>query len=185
MNPLRVINDFLDDHFNKNVNKIHDPSYLATFQTKKLALLCAEDTYHSYYDSFANKNDLTMCGLSEIKGLCNFDMVIGMCAYVYDQCGMTLELSHFNDNDRLLRLYIAFYMKNTHQEKFIQEIDGFGFCENSEGELSDDDGEADVEEFEFEGTTYLKDDDGNIYKNDLTNVEQVGKWNKEKKCIVF
>ena len=52
-------------------------------------------------------------------------------------------------------------------------------------EESDDDGEADVEEFEFEGTTYLKDDDGNIYKNDLTNVEQVGKWDKEKKCIVF
>ena len=182
MNSLRVINDFLDDHFNKNFNNIYDSSYLASFKTKKLALDCVEETYETFYNS---ESDLTMCGLSEIKGLCNFDMVIGMCAYVYDQCGMTLELSHFNDNDRLLRLYIAFYMKNTHQEKFIQEIDGYGFCENSEGELSDDDGEADVEEFEFEGTTYLKDDDDNIYKNDLANVEQVGKWDNEKKCVVF
>ncbi|MDB4342724.1 hypothetical protein OAA07_00640 [bacterium] len=53
------------------------------------------------------------------------------------------------------------------------------------GEESDDEGEAGVEEIEFEGTTYLKDDDGNVYKNDVANVEEVGKWDKEKKCIVF
>ncbi len=76
-------------------------------------------------------------------------------------------------------------MKNTHQEKFIQEIDGFGFCENSEGELSDDDGEADVEEFEFEGTTYFKTAGGTIYKGDPSDPEEVGKWDEEKKCVVF
>ena len=54
------------------------------------------------------------------------------------------------------------------------------------GEESDDEEEAaGVEEIEFEGTTYLKDDDGNVYKNDVANVEEVGKWDKEKKCIVF
>ena len=41
------------------------------------------------------------------------------------------------------------------------------------------------EPFEFEGTTYLKDDEGNIYKNDLVNVQEVGKWDEEKECIVF
>ena len=54
------------------------------------------------------------------------------------------------------------------------------------GAESDDEEEAaGVEEIEFEGTTYLKDDDGNVYKNDVANVEEVGKWDKEKKCIVF
>ena len=54
------------------------------------------------------------------------------------------------------------------------------------GEESDHEEEAaGVEEIEFEGTTYLKDDDGNVYKNDVANVEEVGKWDKEKKCIVF
>ena len=54
------------------------------------------------------------------------------------------------------------------------------------GAESDDEEEAaGVEEIEFEGTTYLKDDDGNVYKNDVTNPEVVGKWDKEKKCIVF
>lgn len=54
------------------------------------------------------------------------------------------------------------------------------------GEESDDEEEAaGVEEIEFEGTTYLKDDNGNVYKNDVANVEEVGKWDKEKKCIVF
>ena len=54
------------------------------------------------------------------------------------------------------------------------------------GEESDDEEEAaGVEEIEFEGTTYLKDDDGNVYKNDVANVEEVGKWDEEKKCVVF
>ena len=54
------------------------------------------------------------------------------------------------------------------------------------GEESDDEGEeATVVPIEFEGTTYLKDDDGNVYKNDVANPEVVGKWDKEKKCIVF
>ena len=54
------------------------------------------------------------------------------------------------------------------------------------GEESDDEEEeATVVPIEFEGTTYLKDDDGNVYKNDVTNPEVVGKWDKEKKCIVF
>ena len=54
------------------------------------------------------------------------------------------------------------------------------------GEESDDEGEeATVVQIEFEGTTYLKDDDGNVYKNDVANVEEVGKWDEEKKCVVF
>lgn len=54
------------------------------------------------------------------------------------------------------------------------------------GEESDDEGEeATVVPIEFEGTTYLKDDDGNVYKNDVANVEEVGKWDEEKKCVVF
>ena len=54
------------------------------------------------------------------------------------------------------------------------------------GAESDDEEEAaGVEEIEFEGTTYLKDDDGNVYKNDVTNPEVVGKWDEEKKCVVF
>ena len=54
------------------------------------------------------------------------------------------------------------------------------------GEESDDEGEeATVVPIEFEGTTYLKDDDGNVYKNDVANPEVVGKWDEEKKCVVF
>jgi hypothetical protein len=52
-------------------------------------------------------------------------------------------------------------------------------------EESDDEGAAGVEEMEFEGTTYLKDDDGTVYKNDVSNPQEVGKWDEEKKCIVF
>ena len=50
---------------------------------------------------------------------------------------------------------------------------------------SDDEGVASCDSFEFEGTTYLKDNDGTVYKNDVSNPQEVGKWDKEKECIVF
>ena len=188
MNSLRVINDILDLHFNLNFNNKFDPSYLATFQTKKLALNCAESLYKAFYNL---DGDFKIYCWSKIKGLCNFDMVMGMCAYVsekYDKCGRTLTVSHIKDNDKLLRQYIYFYMNETHKQKFIQKIKQTGdnhFRGYCESEKSDDDCAVVVEEFEFGGTTYLKDDDGYIYKNDLINVEYLGKWNKEKKCFVF
>ena len=43
---------------------------------------------------------------------------------------------------------------------------------------------TEVEWFEFEGTTYLKDDNNNIYTRG-ENVEQVGMWDKENERIVF
>jgi len=51
------------------------------------------------------------------------------------------------------------------------------------GEESDD--EAEAEEVEFEGTTYFKTSDGTIYKGDPSDPEEVGKWDEEKKCVVF
>jgi len=52
------------------------------------------------------------------------------------------------------------------------------------GEESDDE-ETEVTELEFEGTTYFRTDDGTIYKGDPSDPEEVGKWDEEKKCIVF
>jgi len=52
------------------------------------------------------------------------------------------------------------------------------------GEESDDEGEE-VDQLEFEGTTYFKTSDGTIYKGDPSDPEEVGKWDEEKKCVVF
>jgi len=45
--------------------------------------------------------------------------------------------------------------------------------------------ELDVEKLEFEGNTYLKDDDENVYNYDLTEVEKIGVWDEQNKRIVF
>ena len=71
-----------------------------------------------------------------------------------------------------------------------QEAIGAGLVAPGCNEESDDE-ETEVELFEFEGTTYLKDDNDNIYKYLPSqsargeNVEEVGKWDKENECIVF
>jgi len=60
----------------------------------------------------------------------------------------------------------------------LQEL---GLC----GECEDEEEELDVEKLEFEGNTYLKDDDENVYNYDLTEVEKIGVWDEQNKRIVF
>jgi len=76
--------------------------------------------------------------------------------------------------------------EDTSLDKIIAECQAVRrACDTSDEESSDEECEADVEEFEFEGNTYLKDDDENVYKNDLTVVEQIGVWDEENERIEF
>tara|TARA_Y100000739_G_scaffold229678_1_gene245395 strand:- start:911 stop:1723 length:813 start_codon:yes stop_codon:yes gene_type:complete len=52
---------------------------------------------------------------------------------------------------------------------------------NDEDENNDDD-EIEVVEFEEDGNTYFKAENGKVYNNDS---EEIGYWNDENKCIVF
>ena len=89
---------------------------------------------------------------------------------------------------------VAEYVKNTTlaeftQEKRIQHRDELeaaklaAICSHESDE--EDTEERECEELEFEGNTYLKDEDENVYKYDLTNVEKIGVWNEQNERIVF
>ena len=88
---------------------------------------------------------------------------------------------------------VAEYVKNTTlaeftQEKRIQhrdELEAAKLAAICSHESDEEEDETDVEELEFEGNTYLKDDDENVYKNDLTVVEQIGVWDEQNDRIVF
>jgi len=51
--------------------------------------------------------------------------------------------------------------------------------EESDGE------EASVEEVEFNGKTYYKDDDNTVYEGPMENPKEVGTWDEENKKVVF
>ena len=51
--------------------------------------------------------------------------------------------------------------------------------EDSDGE------EASVEEVEFNGKTYYKDDDNTVYEGPMENPTEVGTWDEENKKVVF
>ena len=51
--------------------------------------------------------------------------------------------------------------------------------EESDGEV------AGVEEVEFNGVTYYRDDEGTIYKGPMEDPTEVGTWDEENKKVVF
>ena len=55
----------------------------------------------------------------------------------------------------------------------------------SDADEDDEGEEAEVEEIEFNGTSYYRTDDGRILKADPSNPVVVGKWDEEKECVVF
>ena len=89
---------------------------------------------------------------------------------------------------------VAEYVKNTTlaeftQEKRIQhrdELEAAKLAAICSHESDEEEDETDVEELEFEGNTYLKDDDENVYKNiGEGEGEKIGVWDEENERIEF
>ena len=49
---------------------------------------------------------------------------------------------------------------------------------------SDDEGEE-VDTFEVDGVTYWRTAENTVYGGEETDLQEVGKWDEEKECIVF
>jgi hypothetical protein len=121
MNSLRVINDIIDEEFNSNFNT----DYLYNYESQEHALKSFENDFEDEYNT-----DCDPANLDDIRGLCHFNMVLDICAYVsekYEEYDMTLELSHFKDDCKLLKAYVYFYMDETHKQQFIQKIEQYDF----------------------------------------------------------
>tara|TARA_R110000751_G_scaffold49992_1_gene110857 strand:+ start:3036 stop:3485 length:450 start_codon:yes stop_codon:yes gene_type:complete len=128
MNSLRVINDIIDDEFNSNFNT----DYLYNYESQEHALKAFENDFEDEYNA-----DCDPANLDDIRGLCHFNMVLDICAYVlekYEEYDMTLELSHFKDDRKLLKAYVYFYMDETHKQQFIQKIEQYDFEAVSDSE---------------------------------------------------
>ena len=72
------------------------------------------------YDFNTNYNDENdYVDLGEIKQLCSYNMVMKICEYVaekYQEYGMDVEKSHFEDTNKILKSYIFFYIDDTHKQ---------------------------------------------------------------------
>ena len=119
MNSLNQINAFLDDDF-------EDRFELEEFNqedTKEEAI----DYFERYFEDMYN-GEIDYVDLSEIKELCNFNKVMKICEYVaekYEEYDMTIEKSHFEDNDKMLKAYIYFYYMENKKQEFITKIEDY------------------------------------------------------------
>ena len=118
MNSLNQINAFLDDDF-------EDRFELEEFNQgdKEEAI----DYFESYFEDMYN-GEIDYVDLSEIKELCNFNKVMKICEYVaekYEEYDMTIEKSHFEDNDKMLKAYIYFYYMENKKQEFITKIEDY------------------------------------------------------------
>ena len=118
MNSLTQINAFLDDDF-------EDRFELEEFNQgdKEEAI----DYFESYFEDMYN-GEIDYVDLSEIKELCNFNKVMKICEYVaekYEEYDMTIEKSHFEDNDKMLKAYIYFYYMENKKQEFITKIEDY------------------------------------------------------------
>ena len=118
MNFLNQINAFLDDDF-------EDRFELEEFNQgdKEEAI----DYFESYFEDMYN-GEIDYVDLSEIKELCNFNKVMKICEYVaekYEEYDMTIEKSHFEDNDKMLKAYIYFYYMENKKQEFITKIEDY------------------------------------------------------------
>jgi hypothetical protein len=128
MNSLTQINAILDDHFASEFNE----EYISNYETKDDAISDFEGDLECYYNSETDYIDL-----GEIKQLCNFNKVMKICEFVaekYEEYDMTIEKSHFEDNDKILKAYIYFYMEETHRHEFLCKIEQYNFEEEEEPE---------------------------------------------------
>ena len=131
MNSLRHINDILDTHF----NAYFDDDYLNNHETQDDAIAEFEYDFESYYNSETDYVDF-----GEIKQLCDFNKVMSICAYVaekYNEYDLTIETSHFEDKDKMLRAYIYFYMEDHHKQEFIHYIEEYDFESNDDEEAKE------------------------------------------------
>lgn len=123
MNSLKEINTILDDHFHETFPshpKLHHAVCLAV---KSGAISGFEEDFEDNYNSLTDYVDLY-----EIKELCNFNKVMEICEYVaekYEEYGMTFDKSYFEDNDKILKAYIYFYMEENHKSRYINEIEEY------------------------------------------------------------
>ena len=118
MNFLNQINAFLDDDF-------EDRFELEEFNQgdKEEAI----DYFERYFEDMYN-GEIDYVDLSEIKELCNFNKVMKICEYVaekYEEYDMTIEKSHFEDNDKMLKAYIYFYYMENKKQEFITKIEDY------------------------------------------------------------
>ena len=118
MNSLTQINAFLDDDF-------EDRFELEEFNQgdKEEAI----DYFERYFEDMYN-GEIDYVDLSEIKELCNFNKVMKICEYVaekYEEYDMTIEKSHFEDNDKMLKAYIYFYYMENKKQEFITKIEDY------------------------------------------------------------
>ena len=126
MNSLREIDDILDIHFAEEFNE----DYISNYTEKDDCIDEFENDFECYYNS-----DRDYIDLGEIKQLCNFNQVMKICEFVaekYEEYDMTIDKSDFEDNDKILKAYIYFYMNETHRTEFLCEIEQHNFEDEEE-----------------------------------------------------
>ena len=140
MNSLDEINAFLDDEFEE---RFHFDDIVIDFTNADDAISDFESQFGEYYNS-----DIDYVDLGEIKQLCNFNKVMKICEFVaekYEEYDMTIEKSHFEDNDKILKAYIYFYMDENHYGRYVTEIEEY-FAQRAEAEAEEEAEEEEEEE---------------------------------------
>ena len=123
MNSLTQINAILDDHFAETFASQPNLHHSVCLAIKSGAISDFEEDFDEQYNSITDYVDLY-----EIKELCNFNTVMEICEYVaekYEEFDMTFDKSYFEDNDKILKAYIYFYMEENHKSQYINEIEEY------------------------------------------------------------
>jgi len=116
----------------RNINKYLDADFERRFELNEFIQDTKEETieeFDIYFEDMYN-GEFDYVDLEEIKQLCDFNKVMSICAYVaerYDDYDMTIETSHFEDKDKILKAYIYFYYCDKNKPNFIQQIEAFDF----------------------------------------------------------
>ena len=124
---LTEINDILDNHFAECFG-IDDPmcEYNFTFDKQY------EDSIYEFLEAFEelyNSENVPDC-FFDIKNMCNFNMTMKICEYVADKYeelfDIALDKSYFEDNEKILKAYIYYYMLEVHKPIFHEKLEILG-----------------------------------------------------------
>jgi len=126
MNSLTQINELLDNHFHeKFVSEEEHEHGWKDYDELEEAIDYLDEEFDEFYNS-----DNDYVDLCEIKRMCNFNTTAEICKYVcekYNEYDTTYEswLCYFEDNEKILKSYVYYYMDENHKPKALETIEEF------------------------------------------------------------